>query len=1038
MSKPSEGKQEADDDVQPAITLQPVPSLTLGSVSETNPLRPAIAGGAGAGSGRGPGFSIFGSSRRPTPNLNPNALPTGDVTPGQVRFVAPEIKPRPSPKSAPKPSPGIRVTQAERRQALAQFAHEEENLPEFIITQTSFSVWGADEIRKEARDRRIYNPDETGYHTVNDPSMGTVDPRVMCSTCGKDNINCPGHFGYIELNETPVYHPLFLTHIVRVLSSVCNSCGGLLLSDVQIEEEGINKYTGDERLKMIKEKSVGKPCRRSHEEETVLSPGTAQAVGMSPTSMAAQGEVSACRDNPVYAAPKLGEYIQYYYSEEDEEEVGEFKEGEEVIHYTKKGKHQYHTMTPSEALGILDSISDEDAQILGFRGGTHPRNMIIQVLAVMPPCIRNANIREGMVGSDYYGTLYREIIKKHQNYLETNDRKKKDQDYDYIQKAITAIITNYNSPILHVPESFKPIKVRLQDKNKGIFRGMLSGKRVNFSARTVAGPDPALKSNQARLPEEWRKDLTREVIVTDFNYQSLMEMMKNKMITHITPSEGKSKDQQIRVTDNNRDKLSFRPGDKVTRWGQDGDMVLLNRQPTIHKQGIMGHEAVFMPGKTIGLPLAVTTPYNADFDGDEMNVHAVQTIEGVIDILGKMDVRQCILNAQDNKPIIAPVMDSLTSAYKLTQDDVYVDNDLWNDIMMQITANDGLPTLDERLERHGLGRVVDPGDGIDKYSGRALFSAILPPDFFYRKGKVLIIDGVLVSGTLDKSTLGTSHNSIIQVLYKTKGTYRTVDFLTDAPRLLERWLTAVGFTVGLADCNPLDENDRKMVQKEVAKVKAQVKQLGTRLNDPLEEARRETEIAAKTGQAKNLGSRLSEEALRPDNSLNVMARSGAKGSVWNITQITGIVGQQFISGGLAPTSLMQGRRSLAYFKPDEIDPEARGFITHSFMEGITPAEMMFHQAAGREGLIDTANKTAEVGALHRDIVKLLEDIKVAPDGSVRGSNGKLIQAVYGDDGFDGAELQNVKHGEEDMPFFIDLQNVSGYFNAKYGYYPGRE
>lgn len=1002
MSRISEGKLEMDTDVSDPTALQPM----IGSFNQ-----PAAVEA---------GFNIFGS-RRPTPILNPNALPISDRTTGHVRFEAPGIKPRPSPRTAPQPSLGIRVTQAERRQVLAQFAEEEENLPEFNVTHTSFSVWGADEIRREARDRRVYKPEETGYHTINDPSMGTVDPRIMCSTCGKDNINCPGHFGYIELTDTPVHHPLFLTSIVRVLSSVCNSCGGLILSDVQIEEEGLNKYSGDERLKMIKEKSMKKSCRKNHEEETTLSPGTAEAVGMSPTSVAAQGEIQACKDNPVYTSPKAAEDIKAYYPEEDVEK-----------------KHNFFTITPSKAFDIIDSISNEDAITLGFTGDTHPRNMIIKALAVMPPCIRNANMREGMIGTDYYGTLYREIVKKYQIYNDlSKEREKRDDAYDYIRKAITALITSYNSPILHVPESFKPIKDRLQDKNKGVFRGMLSGKRVNYSARTVVGPDPSLQFYQVRLPEEWRKDLTQEIVVVDFNYENLMELMREGKITHITPSAGKSKNQQIKVTDHNRDKLSFRPGDKVTRWGQNGDMVLLNRQPTIHKEGIMGHEAIFMPGKTIGVPLAVTTPYNADFDGDEMNVHSVQTMEGVIEILTKMDVRNCIMSSQSNSPNIAPVMDSLTSAYKITQDGIYIDNDFWYDIMMQIIAQDGLPDLDERLVRHGMGRVVDPYDGVEKYTGRALFSSILPPDFFYKKGKVVIIDGILVSGTLDKSTLGTSANSIVQVMYKMKGRDRTVDFLTDAPRMLEKWITTTGFTVGLADCNPLNAEHRDIIKKEIVKIKAQVQQLGPRRADPLEESRRQSEIAAKVGQAKNLGSRLSEESLTDDNSLNVMARSGAKGSVWNIAQITGTVGQQALGGGgLAPTTLTGGSRALPYFKPYEIDPEAGGFIPNSFMEGLTPAQTMFHQAAGREGLIDTANKTADVGALRRDIKSLLMNIKVSPDGSVRTTDNKLIQPIYGEDGFDGKDLQRIKHGEGEVPFFIDLNNVAGYFNAKHGYYPG--
>src|SRR5665811_886843 len=554
--------------------------------------------------------------------------------------------------------------------------------------------------------------------------------------------------------------------------------------------------------------------------------------------------------------------------------------------------------------------------------------MIIQALIVMPPCIRSANLREGMIGSDGYGTLYKTIVKEYNKFIYAADQGDKDLAAYTIQIAITTLIIGYDSHRLPIPESFKPIKERIQDKNKGVIRGMTQGKRVNFTARTVAGPDPSLKFNQVGLPEEWRKALTREIVVTNFNRDSIVKMLNPSdpnqpvTITHITFSQGERRGRQIRVTESNRGKLNVVPGDKVTRWGQDGDMVLLNRQPTIHKQGMMGHEAIFMPGRTVRIPLGPTSAYNADFDGDELNVHAVQTIEGAIDIMGKMDVRNCILNAQDNKPLMGPVMDSLTSAYILTQDDVLVDNDLWDDMMMLITANDSLPSLEDRLQKRGMGRTPDASDNnIEKYSGKALFSALLPEDFYYKKSGVIVWDGILVSGVITKSTLGTTHNSIVQVMYKKYGSHRVVDFLSDAPKILERWLSNRGFSIGLSDCFPTNERHRQIIREEVAKTKIQVQQMGVKLNDPLEEARREREIIARLGQTKDIGGRISEESLTPMNAINVMTRSGAKGSVFNTAQITGLLGQQFVEGGRIPNQLMGGRRSLAYFEPDSLDPE---------------------------------------------------------------------------------------------------------------------
>lgn len=991
----SEGKQEMD------IDIHPPPK----EISATPPL-------------------LLNRRRLPS-----NLLPTfaSNVTSLGGETVSAGMCIRPNEKrqtSVMKEEPSLKVTLREKNEILSKINRQVEDLPEFTLSGITFNTWSTKDIINEAI-IQVSNPNETGHNSVNDPRLGVVDPTSLCQTCLQDVTHCPGHFGYINIEKAPVYNPLFIKEIVRVLSSVCNSCGGLLLDDEIIEHGGISKQSGGERLKLIAKDSEKMPCHRDHSHEmTPPSPETALLLG----SEIEQGDVKGCEHNPKYTSGKIGEPISFFIEDKVDRDTIKI----------------FGTRTPREVFDILDSISDEDAALMGFNPteGSHPRNMVMTVIVVMPSAIRSANLRDGLIGSDTYSKIYRDyIIKPYQEIdkslgVTEKERENIDKAHSKIQDAINTLITNYDSPQIYISESFKPIRFRIQDKNKGIVRGMAMGKRVNFSARTVLGPDPSLKFNQIRLPEIWREKLTREVIVTNYNRNELMSKLKNGQITHVTFSSENLRGRKVRVNDKNKQTFDLVAGDMVQRWGQDGDMVLMNRQPTIHKQGIMGHEAVFRPGLTIGLPLVVTSAYNADFDGDEGNIHAVQTLDAVLDILATMDVRKNIINAQDNRPIIGPVMDSITSAYLMTQDDVYIDNDFWYNSLMYIESTDGLPTLEERLAKHNMERTIDPSDNIKKYSGRAMFSAILPNDFFYNKGGVIIVNGIMISGTLTKSTLGNAHNSIVQVLYKNYGEVRTGEFLTDAPRLLENWLTDRGFSVGLADCNPLNPEHAKIIREEVAKVNAQVRGMGASFNDPLEEARRQNEIKAKVGQAKDIGNRISIESLRPDNSLNVMAESGAKGSKWNIGQVTGIIGQQFLQSQRMPQTLTDGRRSSVYFRPDEIDPEARGFISSSFMKGMNPAEQFFHQAAGREGLIDTANKTADVGTLHRDIVKLVEDLRVSIDGSVVTDTGRIVQEVYADDGFDGKYLQNVKHGDEDMPFFIDVNNVAGRLNAKHGFYPG--
>jgi len=478
--------------------------------------------------------------------------------------------------------------------------------------------------------------------------------------------------------------------------------------------------------------------------------------------------------------------------------------------------------------------------------------------------------------------------------------------------------------------------------------------------------------------------------------------------------------------------------------------------------------------------------------------------------------------------MIGLVYDSLTGAYILTTGDVRVDPDLYNDCLVMITNTDALPTLDRRLALAG----------VPKYSGRALFSALLPPDFYYQKGQVVIIDGILRNGTINKEHIGPSHGSIIQALYKDYGTNRVVDFLTDTPFVINRWLQERGFSVGLEDCY-LDGNgvsreiraraeeesgygrvleieraiskiieesrtigilqrdleasddptvqaqiqrrlekiqqdqkllpqlqedldvafaeldldalaryqtqiseevkkgkvsDQKILHEEITKAKMAVEALGTTLDDPMEEERRERQVVGHVNIAKSVGERVSKSGLQPTNALNIMTLSGSKGSFNNISQITTGLFQQFESGQRMPMTISKGKRCLPYFEKDTLDPEARGFCPSSFRNGLSVAELFFHQAGGREGLMDTSVKTSETGSIHHRIIKALEDIKIAQDGSVRNTVGTVFQLAYGNDGFDAADLEKVKLSDDvSVPSFIDLRRVAGRLNAKYGY-----
>jgi DNA-directed RNA polymerase beta' subunit len=411
------------------------------------------------------------------------------------------------------------------------------------------------------------------------------------------------------------------------------------------------------------------------------------------------------------------------------------------------------------------------------------------------------------------------------------------------------------------------------------------------------------------------------------------------------------------------------------------------------------------------------------FDGDEGNLFAPQSEDARKEVAGLMSVACNIMNAQSNNNIAGVVFDALTGSYILSLPETVVNSRVFMQIQMAMEDDSSFNTLNMRLDKYKVPRN----------SGRALLSSLFPIDFYYVHGDTIIRDGILISGTLNKDNIGSASGSIIQAIYKDYGQERAVIFLTDIYRAAGYYLDTHGFSVGLDDCFLTGKDPQKTIEYEVQRAKMLVKAMGTKLSDPLEEERREKQIQAYLNTAKNFGDKISRENLTADNSFNIMARGGAKGSVVNIAQITGILGQQFAYGARMPESISGGTRSLPYFPEGELDPVARGFITNSYLTGLTPAELFFGLAAARQGVSESSNSISLVGAIHHRLTKALEDIKTSADGSVRNTMGDIYQFAYAEDGLDSSLSESVKTKSASFVSFIDMKRVVGRINSKYGF-----
>ena len=977
-----------------------------------------------------------------------------------------------------------KLTRKEQRRLQSTIQQAERLLPALEIEAIQLSYWDSKELSQRAV-VKITDGKSSGKNTINDLRLGVINGQDVCFTCAKTVLECPGHIGVIELN-VPIYHPMVFRYLIAVLTSVCNSCGGLLLTKEELEAKGIIKYTGIERLMMIETESKNKVCRRPTTEDctptsctitendcntartaivdgrvvpdpiigvvpvpSTLSTGPSAPVILPIASSAGpaeppllpieepfesfamlvgSGPIQRCNQNPIF-------------------KVRDSDQKKKVLYNCTANDKTPRILSIDTVNAILNGISEEDAQLLGFSPGEHPRKLIITALPVIPPCSRTINVKDAAVYTDSLGDQYKTIVNVNNEIPNTRERSaKRDTLIKNLTSAITELIKYEDTGQRRGRRGFKSFRDLLQTK-KGLFRQRLMGKRVNFSGRSVASVDPTLLLSQVGIPRAWASYLTVPKTVTNFNQGELLDLLRSGRVNYVVPGTGRDSGNRIVINERNRDTFDLKVGDQASRWLQNGDYVIVNRQPTLHREGMMGYAVVLHDDLTVDIHPSVTTPHNADFDGDELNIHMVQTEEAMREVAEVMSVSKCLMNAQSNKPMIAMIQDALTGIHLLTDPKTRIDEDTWFDINSILLEVRQLVTLERRLKKYHLPmyvieekeveREIDTPEGIrivktieriKMYTGRALFSALLPEDFYYQKGKedekVTIIDGILVQGIITKQHIGTSHNSIIQELWKKYGEERTMGFLADAPAVANRYLMERGFSVGLKDCYLPNREDRRIAQEELARAQLQIQSGGARADSAVEKERQERDIIVKLDRVHKVGARVAKENIPKDNSFGIMARSGGKGSAFTITQITTMLGQMFIAGERMP-------HGLPYFEKGDLNPEARGFVTSSFAIGLGPAEFVYSQTAGREGLADTAVKTSFVGYVHRQLSKALESIVLQKDGTVRNAHGNVIQFVYGEDGLEPRHLQKVADGERTLTSFINLDNVIGEINAKY-------
>lgn len=884
-------------------------------------------------------------------------------------------------------------------------------------------------------------------HGPLDQRLGTSSKNGLCETCGQGLKECNGHFGHVKL-ALPCFHYGYLKRIIEALNCVCKDCSRVLLPEKDKRDylKRLRKPGLDGLRKDVITKAISAECRK---------------VKVCPHCSAFNGPVRKVPGHPIKmwhnkyaiytnsnAKSKVKPPDMQQFEKTFEEAI---KANPEVDRHMKRASDD---LTPLRALNILKKVPNADVELLGMNphNGGRPEHMIWTNIPAPPVAIRPSVAQETASTEDDITNKLGDIIQINMLItatLRAGQPLAKVMDmWEFLQVQIAMYIDGTLPGLARDASYGKAMRgfcQRLKGK-QGRFRGNLSGKRVDFSGRTVISPDPNLSIDEVAVPMRVAVNMTYPERVTKHNFEKLKACIRRGDKVH--PGANFI----VKGRDNRRvvlrmvgmkgdlkkvaDQLEL--GDIVERHLEDGDIVLFNRQPSLHKLSILSHRAKIRPWRTFRLNECVCNPYNADFDGDEMNLHVPQTEEARTEATELMGVKHNLATPKNGTPIIAAIQDFITGAYLISRKDQFFSRRAFTQVVTFMY--DGMQVRDPLTgEKHD---IEIPPPAIWKpqtfWTGKQIWNVLMKPHKHYpvnvnleaklkqfapptRKGDIddmvdsdsylVIRNSETMCGGFDKATVGDGKkNSVFYVIMRDFGVDYAAAAMTRLAKLSARWLGEQGFSIGISDVYP----SAKLNARKKALVDAAYKQCDD-IIDKFKKGKLERSAGCDEEQTMEIlmsgilssvrqqcGDACFAE-LSKFNAPMTMAKCGSKGSNINVSQMVAAVGQQIIGGKRVLEGFQD--RTLPHFAKASRDPLAKGFVVDSFFSGLSPTEFIFHAMSGREGLVDTAVKTAETGYMSRRLMKSLEDLSAQYDLTVRNSSSGVVQMKFGDDGLDPVDME---------------------------------
>ena len=868
---------------------------------------------------------------------------------------------------------------------------EENKLPLLKLKNICFSIYDKETFAKK-KVCDVVNPNRNLdlLYSLEDPRTGTIENFKPCGTCDKSTEDCTGHFSRINVGFNFI-HPLYRSIVVMVLQSICHCCNKLLLKKPAILEKDLLSKKGFNRLKEFAKESDGKECMN----------------------------------------PKCGVVMKFKPAEANDN-AKRF-----ISYYTKKGNElsEKKQMNVDRVLSRLKAISDEDLKTLGFKY-VHPKNFIMDYIPVIPITDRPPGITESEKKDHSLTYAYNDILSK---YLESKHHISLDDQEECYEKIINIyhalIVNKKNEPTTYTrnqQEAIEAIKDMINCK-EGMIRNNLLAKRCDFTGRSVLGPNESLNFGYLALPIDM-ETITIPEVITHYNYKRIIELAREGRIEFICPKKGKLAGRRIKFDYiKHKDKLSI--GDRVERMTENEDVLTFNRAPTLQPQSMLGFKVKIQDKKTVGVHLSSTKGLNADFDGDEGNTHQIQTPEAQTEARLIMNVENNIISYSNSTPEAALVINSVVAAFLLSDDDV---------ILEKSEFEKGLEFINSRLNsdyiKENYSTLNSRLEDLNPYSGKALISVLFPKDFWYQKfdekNQVFISGGVLRKGRLKDNHIGSTSYSIISSLHKEYGSKVATNFISAANFLFNWYVFRIGFTLSFKDIT-LREHTENFKQKREEIINSTNKiLLDFNKNKPFtltEIEERNREITKTFDNAKNRIYKVASDMLDYSNSIFVMVDSGAKGSKAKALEIVGSKAVISVQGSLPEKTMTGKKRWLTTFSINDNRLQSRGFAINSYYEGLDVDAYFAECQSGREGLIDTAVKTAKVGYMQRKMVKAQEDLIINYDGSIRNQKDVIFQFSYGPNFKTNEMVLDNSDDNFSIFSFINIKNMIGKLNYKNGF-----